>query len=137
VPFRFALRAAECDHRDDARFRADSERAAAAAGRLTMTDTIPAENVELLENDEVRVLRWTLAPGSAIAWHRHPYPYVVVPISGGQLTFRGPAGDTPVDLVVGTATFRPAGTEHEVLNLGASTVVFVETEIKGRASGPG
>ena len=100
-----------------------------------MTDAIDAESVSLIENDHVRVLRWTLPPGSAIAWHRHPYDYVVVPLEPGQLTFRGAAGDLPVVLVVGNATFRPEGTEHEVVNTGTSTVVFVETEIKAGSAG--
>jgi len=94
------------------------------------TDHAAAEHVSLIDNDQVRVLRWTLEPGTSIAWHRHPYDYIVVPISGGSLRFRGAAGDTPVDLVVGNATFRAAGTEHEVINTGTSTVVFVESEIK-------
>ena len=89
-----------------------------------------AEKAALLENDDVRVARWALKPGTSIAWHRHEYPYVVVPTSGGQLTFRAATGDMPVELVVGNATYRAAGAEHEVLNTGSTTVVFVETEVK-------
>lgn len=95
-----------------------------------MAETSPAHNDALHDNDVVRVMRWTLAPGTSIGRHRHEFPYVVVPITGGRLTFRDERGDNPVDLVVGNATFRAAGIEHEVLNLGEATVVFVETEIK-------
>src|SRR6185369_4802738 len=58
-----------------------------------VTETSPAQNDALLDNGVVRVKRWTLAPGTSIGRHRHEYPYVVVPISGGRLTFRDGQGD--------------------------------------------
>jgi quercetin dioxygenase-like cupin family protein len=94
-----------------------------------VAETSPAHSDALLDNDVVRVQRWTLPPGSSMGRHRHEFPYVVVPITGGRLTFKDGQGDNPVDLIVGDATFRAAGIEHEVLNLGEATVVFVETEI--------
>ena len=99
-----------------------------------MADTKPVQGEGLLDNELVRVTRWTLAPGESIAWHRHEFPYVVVPIAAGRLTFRDANSENPVELVVGNATFRPAGIEHEVLNRGRDVVSFVDTEIKAGAA---
>src|SRR5205823_6940369 len=96
-----------------------------------VADTKPAQSEGLLDNEVVRVTRWTLAPGESIGWHRHEFPYVVVPLAGGRLTFKDANAETPVELVAGNATFRPAGIEHEVLNRGHDRVSFVDTEIKG------
>jgi beta-alanine degradation protein BauB len=85
-----------------------------------------------VDNDETRVVRWTLAPGTAIGHHRHELPYLVVPVIGGTLTFTRDGNDTPVELVPGEAQFRPAGIEHDVANRSTATVAFIEVEFKSR-----
>jgi quercetin dioxygenase-like cupin family protein len=87
-----------------------------------------------IDNDLTRTVRWTLAPGTAIGHHRHPLPYIVVPIVGGTLTFSDAQGDRAVELVPGRPTFRPMGIEHDVSNRSDRTVDFVEVEIRERAS---
>jgi quercetin dioxygenase-like cupin family protein len=84
----------------------------------------------LLDNEHTRTVRWTLAPGTAIGPHVHPLPYVVVPLVAGTLTFSDSAGDREVQLQPGTATYRPAGIDHDVSNRSGTTVDFIELEVK-------
>ena len=70
--------------------------------------------------------------GAATGWHRHQYPYVVVPMTTGRLAITGPGGPTAADLVAGRSYARPAGVEHDVRNANAFEFIFVEVEIKER-----
>lgn len=87
----------------------------------------------LIDNEDTRTVRWTLPAGGAIGRHVHPLPYVVVPLVAGVLTFSDDAGDREVTLTPGTAIHRPAGIDHDVSNRSATTVDFIELEIKPRA----
>jgi len=79
----------------------------------------------------VRVTEWRFAPGASTGWHRHEYPYVVLPMSTGRLIATGRDGPVPADLVTGRAYARGAGVEHDVQNANSFEFVFVEIEIKG------
>jgi beta-alanine degradation protein BauB len=83
-----------------------------------------------IDNDLVRVTEWRFAPGATTGFHRHEFPYVVVPMSTGRLASTGPAGDSVADLVTGLPYFRPAGVEHDVRNANAFEFTFVEVELK-------
>ena len=84
-----------------------------------------------VDNATVRVTEWRFAPGTATGWHRHEYPYVVVPMTTGPLTITGKDGQTtPAELVTGRSYSRAAGVEHDVRNPNAFEFVFVEVEIK-------
>ena len=96
-----------------------------------MEPRVVAPAVEI-DDELTRTVRWTLEPGTSIGQHRHPLPYIVVPISSGTLTFSDAAASRQVELVAGRPMARPAGVEHNVSNLSAATVVFVEIEIKAR-----
>jgi quercetin dioxygenase-like cupin family protein len=78
----------------------------------------------------VRVTEWRFAPGAATGWHRHEYPYVVVPMTTGRLAITGSAGPTTADLAQGAPYARPAGVEHDVRNANEFEFVFIEIEIK-------
>lgn len=95
-----------------------------------MSDTIPAVPTVQIDNDTVRVTEWRFAPGAATGYHRHDYPYVVVPMSTGRLALRGPDGESTADLVTGRPYFRAAGVEHDVRNANAFEFAFVEIEVK-------
>lgn len=82
-----------------------------------------------LDNGSVRVTEWRFAPGATTGYHRHEYPYVVVPMTTGQLSITGPAGASTGDLVTGQAYARPAGVEHDVKNANPFEFVFVEIEL--------
>jgi len=47
-----------------------------------------------------------------------------------MLTFSDASGDREVRLEPGTATYRPAGIDHDVSNRSAATVEFIELEVK-------
>ena len=81
----------------------------------------------------VRVTEWRFAPGAATGWHRHEYPYVVVPMTTGTLAITGAAGATEAELVAGRSYARQAGVEHDVRNANPFEFVFVEIEVKGPA----
>lgn len=82
-----------------------------------------------IDTSAVRVTEWRFAPGATTGYHRHEYPYVVVPMTTGMLAITGPAGASTGQLVVGQAYARPAGVEHDVSNANDFEFVFVEIEI--------
>jgi quercetin dioxygenase-like cupin family protein len=83
-----------------------------------------------IDNELTRTVRWTLEPGTAIGHHRHPLPYIVIPVTGGTLTFSDAEGERAVELVPARPAFRPAGVEHNVSNRSDRSIVFVEVEIR-------
>jgi quercetin dioxygenase-like cupin family protein len=100
-----------------------------------MSDTAAAVPTVQIDNDTVRVTEWRFAPAAATGYHRHDYPYVVVPMTTGRLALRGPSGESTADLVTGRAYFRDSGVEHDVRNANAFEFVFVEIELKAAARG--
>ncbi len=84
----------------------------------------------VIDNEHTRTVRWTLEPDTTIGHHVHPLPYIVVPLVAGTLTFGDASGDRAVELQPGNAMFRPAGVEHNVSNLSAETVDFIEVEFR-------
>ena len=86
-----------------------------------------------IDDARVRVTEWRFAPGSATGWHRHEYPYVVVPMTTGRLALTGREGETIADLVAGRSYARAEGVEHDVRNANAFEFVFIEIEIKPRS----
>ena len=99
---------------------------------MTAPATLRAVPTVQIDDATVRVTEWRFAPGAATGWHRHEYPYVVVPMTTGRLAITGPGGVSTADLVTGHAYARPAGVEHDVANANAFEFVFVEIEIKSR-----
>jgi beta-alanine degradation protein BauB len=92
---------------------------------------LPAVPTVQIDDTNVRVTEWRFAPGANTGWHRHEYPYVVVPMTTGRLAITGPAGDSTADLVAGRSYTRAAGVEHDVRNANEFEFVFIEIEIKG------
>ncbi len=90
----------------------------------------PATSTLQADNERVRVTEWRFAPGEATGWHRHQFDYVVVPVVGGTLQLDTAGGTTEAVLVAGGSYSRPAGTEHDVVNVGDAELVFVEVELK-------
>ena len=84
-----------------------------------------------IDNDEVRVTEWRLAPGSATGHHRHEMDYVIVPVTDSDMTIVAPDGTRSVaQLRIGKSYFRKAGVEHDVLNETKDAIVFLEVELK-------
>src|SRR5262245_21429146 len=100
--------------------------------------TLSAVPTVQIDDALVRVTEWRFAPDAATGWHRHEYPYVVVPLSTGRLAISGADGTaTTADLVAGRSYARPAGVEHDVRNANAFEFVFIEIEVKDTAPRPG
>lgn len=84
-----------------------------------------------IETAEVRVTEWRLAPGSATGRHIHGMDYVIVPVTGGEMTILAPKGErSRAQLVAGKSYFRKAGVEHDVQNETSTEIVFLEIELK-------
>ena len=96
-----------------------------------MTDA-PAAVADLqVDNERVRVTRWTFAPGAATGWHVHEFPYVITPVVGSAVRIVDEAGAvSEAEMVPGQSYFRPRGVAHDVINAGPGELVFVETELK-------
>lgn len=93
--------------------------------------TVTAVAVQHVENDRVRVTEWRFAIGAETGFHRHEYDYTIVPLNPGTMRLTGPDGDVrEVTLVPGASYFRPAGTAHNVVNIGETAFAFVEVELK-------
>ena len=83
-----------------------------------------------IDNERVTVTEWRFPPGTETGWHVHPVDYVVVPITGGELTVETRAGASTNPLAIGASYTREAGSEHNVINESDAEVAFVEIELK-------
>lgn len=82
------------------------------------------------ETERVRVTEWRLPPGEATGHHTHQYDYVVVPLTGGELTIVDPAGNsTKTATEMGGAYARQKGVKHNVFNLSKKEIRFTEIEL--------
>jgi quercetin dioxygenase-like cupin family protein len=100
-----------------------------------MCSTKGGENHETttcqVDDERVRITRHDFTPGAETGWHRHEYPYAVVPLVDGVLRVVDTQGETLVPLAAGASYSRPAGVEHNVINAGEGLMAFVEIEFKG------
>ncbi len=84
-----------------------------------------------VDNDRLRVTKWTFAPGAATGFHVHEHDYVVVPIVGSKVLIVDAEGaETRTEMVAGVSYARPTGVAHDVINEGPGPLVFVEIELK-------
>ena len=84
----------------------------------------------LIDNERVRVTRWSFAAGAATGWHVHEYDYVIVPLTDGTLRLVEPDVTRDSELRVGAPYFREAGVEHDVVNANDHDFTFIEIEIR-------
>ncbi len=85
------------------------------------------------ENERVRIMEITFAPGAKIDMHTHP-DHIAVITQAGKLTLSYPDGTTKdMEGKVGDAFFIPAET-HGAVNSGDSEVKGVVIELKEGAS---
>src|ERR1700722_19623096 len=96
---------------------------------------ISAKSDVQVDTPEVRVTEWRLAPGSATGHHIHQMDYVILAgASGGKTIVAAHGGGSKAQLGLGKSYFRKAGVEHDVLNETADEIVFLEVELKPRAT---
>jgi len=84
----------------------------------------------LQETARVMVTEWRLAPRAETGWHRHGHDYVVVCLTAGKLLAETADGNIETELQFGQAYARPAGIEHNIVNVNTHEFVFIETELK-------
>ena len=75
----------------------------------------------LFENDRVRVWGVKLDPGERQAWHKHDFPYVIVPMTEGKniMYFEDGREKMETNETVGGVLWREAGAPHELLGMSA------------------
>lgn len=84
----------------------------------------------IIDNDRVKVGDWTMGPDTQIGHHVHAMDYLVVALSGGELTIAVENEHISFPLEVGVSVFGQKGDAHDVLNQGDSDVRFLEIELK-------
>jgi quercetin dioxygenase-like cupin family protein len=87
----------------------------------------------LHENDTVRVWAVVVEPGAKQSWHRHLLPYLIVPLTGGDIEIESVDGviRRPKE-TVGEVMWREAGEVHELRNIGSSIYRNILVELKSR-----
>ena len=87
----------------------------------------------LVENEHVRVIQDTLAPGETEAMHTHPagWYYVTMP---GTMKVTRPNGKSEIwNAKAGEQAWMDADAEHTSENIGKSTIQYVLVEVKSAA----
>ncbi len=97
--------------------------------------TNPLHYQVVFENDRVRVLRYTDAPGDRTTPHAHP-DSVMVTLSGFRRRLHGGDGHRDVELPAGLAGWLPAQ-EHAGENIGDSPSHSFFIELKDGAGSQG
>lgn len=91
-----------------------------------------AESACDIDNELVRVTRWTFAPGAETGSHRHNYDYVISPVTNGHMRIDTDNESFIAELTAGVSYFRTGGNTHNVTNIGEGELIFVETELLNR-----
>jgi mannose-6-phosphate isomerase-like protein (cupin superfamily) len=90
-----------------------------------------AKREVVLDDANVRVTRWSFAPGAETGWHRHEHDYVVTPVTPCSFLLEEPGGATRrVEIAKGAPYGRGEGVEHNVINGGTEPMAFIEVELK-------
>ena len=88
----------------------------------------------LLENDHIRVLEYTLKPGTKDITHTHP-PKSSYVVSGGKLKVNLENGDSLIfDEKAGDASWMDHVGKHWVENIGTTEIKIILTEVKSMAN---
>jgi len=59
---------------------------------IEMADRPQATPTLLLDEQQVRITRWSFAPGAETGWHRHEYDYVITPVTDCAFLLEEPGG---------------------------------------------
>ncbi len=84
-----------------------------------------------INNNLVKVTKYSFMPGQETGMHKHLYDYIVTPITDGKLLLIDNCGnESNYNLISCQSYFRKAGIEHNVINSGKQKLIFIETELK-------
>ena len=92
----------------------------------------PIGDTIMFENDEVRVWDFVVEPGRSKGWHRHELPYVIIPMTEGQIEIESALTgqiERPKS-VIGSPIWRDAGEVHDLRNVGESSYRNIIIELK-------
>ncbi len=90
------------------------------------------EAIRKVGTEQVQVTERLLLPGESAGHHIHEYDYVVVPLTGGELTIVDSEGNsTKFPTEMGGARARQKGVAHNVFNLSDQEIRFTEIEFLG------
>ena len=83
-----------------------------------------------VENQQFRVVQWTIDPGGYIPMHQHNHDYVVVPLVNALMHVINEDGSEQFsELRAGESYSRSRGTIHQVENRNShQTISFIEIE---------
>ena len=106
----------------------------AAVSEIDALKASPDNFKLLLENDRVRVLEYTLKPGSKDQLHTHP-PKSSYIVTGGKLKVYKMNGETEIfDEEAGTASWMDHVGEHYVENIGTTEIKIILIEVKSNGN---
>jgi len=92
----------------------------------------PIGDYVMFENDQVRVWDFVVEPGRSKGWHRHELPYVIIPMTEGQIEIESALTgqiERPKS-VIGSPIWRDAGEVHDLRNVGESSYRNIIIELK-------
>ena len=92
----------------------------------------PIGDTVMYENDQVRVWDFVVEPGKSKGWHRHELPYVIIPMTEGEIEIESALTgqiEKPKS-IVGSPIWRDAGEVHDLRNVGRSTYRNIIVELK-------
>ncbi len=98
--------------------------------RANLSSRAQAEAQVQVDNESMRVTKWTFAPGSETGWHTHEWEYAVVPVTDGILHVETERGSFDASISAGVSYTRDVPARHNVSNPGDTEFSFVEVEIK-------
>jgi quercetin dioxygenase-like cupin family protein len=88
----------------------------------------------MYENELVRVWDFVVEPGKSKGWHRHDLPYVIIPMTDGDIELESAITgqiDRPKGKI-GEPIWREAGEIHDLRNVGKASYRNILIEIKSR-----
>lgn len=97
---------------------------------IDIVESSPGQAKVLMENENVRVVEYSVQPGEKDEWHTHP-PRSSYVVSGGKLQVFTETGEPKtVEVISGTTSWADHGAKHYVKNVGDTKVTIILTEIK-------
>jgi quercetin dioxygenase-like cupin family protein len=91
----------------------------------------PKQCTVVLENEYVRVLRWSEAPGDKVPMHEHP-ALVSISLTAGKSRFTSPDGKIREALATAGQATWSAPEKHASENLSATAEEVVQVELKAK-----
>ena len=102
---------------------------------LTQLKLGPIGDYVMFENGLVRVWDFVVEPGKNKGWHRHDLPYVIIPMTDGDIELESAITgqiERPKGVTIGSPIWKDAGEIHDLRNVGNASYRNILIEIKPR-----